>query len=253
MAEITLTAEVGRPTGTRAARRLRAEGRVPGVVYGHGTDPVPVAVAWRELRQALTTEAGLNALINLDIAGDSQLTIVKELQRDPIQQTVRHVDFILISRDEELVVEVPILLEGEADAVTANDGMVDHVLFHLTVRAKPGSIPNEFTVDISGLEIGDTVRVGDLRLPAGVSTEVDPDEAIAIAQVSAAAIEMEQLEELAAAEAAEAEAEAAAEAGEEAPAEGEEAPAEGEEGAGEAGGGDGADGSGGEGGAGDES
>lgn len=241
MAEITLTAEVGRPTGTRAARRLRAEGRVPGVVYGHSTDPVPVAVSWRELRQALTTEAGLNALINLDIAGDRQLTIVKELQRDPIQQTVRHVDFILISRDEELVVEVPILLEGEADAVTANDGMVDHVLFHLTVRAKPGSIPNEFSVDISGMEIGDTVRVGDLRLPSGVSTDVDPEEAIAIAQVSAAAIEMEQLEELAAAEA---EAEAAAE--------GEEAPAEGEEGAGEAGGGESADGSGGEGGAGDE-
>ena len=79
MAEITLAAETGRPIGTRASRRLRAQGKVPGVVYGLGRDPLPVTVDWKELRAALTTDAGLNALLNLDVAGDQRLSIVKEM------------------------------------------------------------------------------------------------------------------------------------------------------------------------------
>ncbi len=89
MAEITLTATTGRTTGTRSSRRLRAEGKVPAVVYGLGRDPVAVTVDWRELRTALTTDAGLNALIDLSIEGEgeSQLAIVKDMQRHPIRRT----------------------------------------------------------------------------------------------------------------------------------------------------------------------
>ena len=187
MAEITVVAETGRPIGSRSSGRLRAEGKVPGVVYGHGADPVPVSVQWRDLRHALTTDAGLNALIDLDIAGDRQLTIVKELQRHPVRRSVIHVDFLRISRDEEITVEVPIVLEGEAEAVLREDGTVDQLLHTLTISAKPGSIPNELTVDVSGLEVGDTVRVGDLALPEGVSTDVDLEDPVVVASRAVAA------------------------------------------------------------------
>jgi large subunit ribosomal protein L25 len=195
MAEITLAAETGRPIGTRASKRLRAQGKVPGVVYGMGREPLPVTVDWKELRAALTTDAGLNALLNLDVGGDQRLSIVKEMQRDPIHGTVRHVDFLLIEANVEISVDVPIHLEGEATKVINAQGTVDQTLFQLTVNAKPGDIPDSITIDVSGLEIGDAVRVGDLSLPSGVSTDVDPEEAVVVAQVSAAAIEAEHIAE----------------------------------------------------------
>jgi large subunit ribosomal protein L25 len=227
MAEITLKATTGRETGTGPAKRLRADGKVPGVVYGMAADPVSVTVDWRSLRDVLTTDAGLNALINLEVDGSGKdLCVVKELQRNAIRGDVLHVDFLRVSADVAISVEVPIVLEGEAEEVHRNDGTVDHVLFHLTVHAKPGDIPNELTVDISALSIGDSIRVGDLKLPAGVSTDVDPEEAVVLAQISAAAIEGEAIAEAdaeVAAEQAEESAEADAEGGDadaDAPAEG---------------------------------
>lgn len=192
MAEITLKAQSGRPTGTRPSKRLRAEGRIPGVVYGQGSEATAVSVDWRELRQALSTDAGLNALIDLDLDGDTRLSIVKEFQRDPVRRTVSHVDFLLISRDEAILVEVPIVLEGEAESVYREDGMVDQVLTLLPLRAKPADIPNEITFDISGLALGDTVRVSDLALPAGVEVDLEHDEPVVTTSVTRAAMEEEE-------------------------------------------------------------
>jgi large subunit ribosomal protein L25 len=198
MPEITLTAEVGRQTGSAVARRLRTAGKVPAVVYGHGIDPLPVSIVKRELRAALHTEAGHNALINLEVEGGAKhLTIVKSLQRHPVRNDVIHVDFIVVNRDEVVTVEVPVLLEGEAKDVLSHDGNIDQNLYTITIQAKPGSIPNEIVIDISGMKVGDTIRVSDLKLPAGAATEMDPEEAIVVAQHSAVAVEAEQLEELA--------------------------------------------------------
>ena len=183
MAEITLQADVGRPTGTRVSKRLRAAGRVPGVVYGLDSDPVPVDVDWRELRQVLTGDAGLNALIDLQFGGHSELSIVKSLQRHPVHHTVTHVDFLLIRRDQEISVEVPIVLHGEAEEVLKEGGMVDQILTSLTVAAKPADIPNELGIDISELAVGDAIRVGDLTLPSGVTTEVDPEDPVVTASI----------------------------------------------------------------------
>lgn len=197
--ELTLIAETGRPKGTRAAKRLRSEGKVPAVVYGLGKGTVDVAVDFRELRHALTTEAGMNALINLQIDGDTQLSIVKDLQRDPVRRAVLHVDFIRIDPTAEIEVEVPIVLQGEAEAVERESGTVAQVLFNLTIIAKPDAIPPELPIDISHLEIGTSVRVSDLVLPGGVRTEVDPDEAIAVGEITRAEpepeVEGEELEE----------------------------------------------------------
>jgi large subunit ribosomal protein L25 len=183
---------------------------VPATVYGLGNDPIPVAVDWRELRHALTGEAGLNALINLEVDGhQSELTIVKEMQRHPIKRSVLHVDFLRVSRDVAIEVDVPIVLTGEAEDVMRNEGVIEQVLFNLTINAKPGAIPNEIDVDVSEMHIGDSVRIGDLKLPAGTEAVGDPEDPVVLAvgaQVSEADLETEA--DVEAKEAAEAEAEA---------------------------------------------
>ena len=225
MAEITLQAETGRTTGSRSSGRLRASGKVPATVYGLDKDPQSVAVQWRELRAALVTEAGFNALIDLHVDGaKGDLVIVKEFQRHPVRRDVLHVDFLRVDADVAITVEVPIVLHGEAHDVTSNDGQVDHVLYNLAIAAKPADIPNEIAVDISGLQIGDSIRVGDLQLPSGVTTEVDPEDAIVTASVSQEA-DLGEVEPVEGEEGEGAEGEAAAAEGE-APAEGD-APAEG--------------------------
>ncbi|MFV2039711.1 MAG: 50S ribosomal protein L25 [Acidimicrobiales bacterium] len=189
MAELVLNAEVGRELGSSSTRRLRREDKIPGVVYGLGVDPVPVAVAYRELRQVLTTEAGLNALITLKIGTDSQLSIVKELQHHPARDQVLHVDFLRVDAKQELSVDVPIVLEGEAKNVTEQNGMVDQTMFMLTILATPTTIPNELTVDVSDLEINESIRVSDIALPGGVRTEVDPDETVAVGTITRSTME----------------------------------------------------------------
>ena len=182
MAEVVLAAEVGRPRGTRAVRRLRREGKVPGVIYGHGTEPLPVAVGARELRVALTGEAGLNQLLSLDTGSGTYLTIAREMQRHPVAQTVTHVDFVIVRRDEVISAEVPITLIGEAIEVQHGDGLVEQQMFALTINALPNDIPSSLEADISELTIGDQVRVSDLTLPPGVTTDVDPDTTVVIGQ-----------------------------------------------------------------------
>ena len=197
MAELVLQAELGRELGSSATRRLRRENKIPGVLYGLGDEPVSVAVAYGELRAALSTDAGLNQLINLDLGGDKALSIVKELQRHPVRDEVIHVDFLRVDPNQEIAVDVPIVLEGDARKVTDENGMVDQTLFTLTVLATPTTIPNEVTVDISELEINDSVRVEDITLPSGVRTEVDPEEAVAVGTVTRSTLEAMAAEEAA--------------------------------------------------------
>ena len=180
MAEITLKASTGRELGSGPSKRLRVEGKVPGVVYGLDADPIPVTVEWRPFRETLITDAGLNVLIDLDIDGDVALCMVKELQRHPIRGNVLHVDFLRVSRDAAITVEVPVVLEGEAREVEMADGLVDQVLFTLSVTAKPADIPNEISIDISGLALGDQITVADVALPAGVSTDADGEEPVVV-------------------------------------------------------------------------
>jgi large subunit ribosomal protein L25 len=219
MAEVVLAAEVGRPLGSRAVRRLRREGKIPGVIYGHGTDPVPIAVVARELRVALNTDAGANQLLSLDTGSGTFLTIAREMQRHPVAQTVTHVDFVIVRRDEVISADVPITLIGEALEVHHGDGLVEQQMFTLPIRALPGAIPTVLEVDITDLTIGGQLRVSDIALPEGVSTDVEAETAIAIGQpprvVTAEEEGAAEGEEGAAAESAEATGEAAETTGEE--------------------------------------
>jgi large subunit ribosomal protein L25 len=177
--DITLTAETGRPRGSGAAGRLRRAGKIPAVVYGLGGDPVPVAVEWAELRRTLTTDAGLNALIHLDVDGEQNLTIIKDLQRDPLKRTVTHVDFLRVDPDVRIEVEVPIVLTGEPVLLEREGGIVEQHMHTLTVMAKPGAIPNEIEIDIAELTSDDPIKADRITLPAGVTADVEPDELIA--------------------------------------------------------------------------
>ncbi|MXY09091.1 MAG: 50S ribosomal protein L25 [Acidimicrobiaceae bacterium] len=184
MAMNLLTAETGRPRGTRPSRRLRRTGRVPAVVYGMGENPITVSVDRADLRGALSTDAGLNALITLEVDGDRQLSIVKDLQRHPVRRDVLHVDFLRIDPDQEVEVDVPLVLVGEAKKVTQASGMVDQVMHQVPLRAKPSDIPTEVTADVSDLEVGSSLRVSDIDLPAGVTPSGDPDATFAVGLIT---------------------------------------------------------------------
>lgn len=220
MDEIVLTAATGRTTGSRSTRRLRGEGLVPAVLYGLDQDPVSVSVIWPELRQVLTTEAGVNVVLQLEVEGERHMSIIKDIQRHPVRRDVVHVDFLRIDPNKKVTVDVSIIMTGEALEVTQGNGMVDQNLFSLTVDATPTSIPNELVVDISALTIGDSIRVADIALPAGVTTEVDPEETVAVGMITRSTLEAMAVEEAAeAADAAEGE-EGAVASGDDADAEG---------------------------------
>ena len=184
MALNLVKAVTGRELGTRPSRRLRRTGRVPAVVYGMGSEPLTVSVDKTDLRVALNTEAGLNALITLDVEGGRQLSIVKDLQRHPVRRDVLHVDFLRIDADQEVEVDIPLVLTGEAKKVTQASGMVDQVMHHLPVLAKPADIPVEVTADVSDLEVGSSLRVSDIEFPAGVTPAGDPDATFAVGLIT---------------------------------------------------------------------
>jgi large subunit ribosomal protein L25 len=213
MSEVKLKAVVGREGGSRATRRLLAENMVPGVVYGLGQDPVAVAVNRRELRIALTGESGLNALLDLDVDGHVELTVVKDLQRHPVRREVTHIDFLRVDRDATIDVDVPIHVEGEATLVHQADGIAELRLTSITVNTKPADIPDAITVDISDMTMEKTITVADLDIPAGVTVVTPADQVVVSAELTRAAMVVTEPAEGEAAEGEEGEAEAEASSG----------------------------------------
>jgi large subunit ribosomal protein L25 len=219
MASTVLLANTGRPTGSAAARRLRKAENIPGVLYGHGMTPVVVAVGRRDLRVALSGPAGVNTVLDLTVDGTVYPAIVKDLQRHPVRRTVSHVDFLQVNLDEEITVSVPLRLEGEAAAVMQGGGLVDPAVDAIEVVTTPRTIPAEFVVDISEMEMDSVIRLEDLPMPAGVQATGDPESPIVtVLTMRAEVAEIEAADAEAAEEQAEAEAEAAGEAPGEAPA-----------------------------------
>ena len=184
--DLVLVAETGRETGTRPSRRMRREGNVPATLYGLGQDAQTIAVAWRELRRVLTTDAGVNAFIHLEVDGSRQATLVKEIQRHPVRRDVIHVDFLRVDPKVTLDVEVSIELTGEAEGVTRAGGLVQQLLYSLIVSTRPDNIPNSLALDISEMTLDGDLRVRDLVLPAGVTTDADPDDVVAQGLITSA-------------------------------------------------------------------
>ena len=163
MPEVRITAEPRTEFGKGPARRERRAGRVPAVLYGHGTDPRHVSLPGHAVLLALRTA---NVLIRLEgLPGGSQLALPKAVQRDAIKGSVEHVDLIMVRRGEKVTVEIPVTVTGEV----APDGLLDQQLIQVAVEAEATNIPPGIEVDIEGMEIGTDVRAGDLTLPSGVT------------------------------------------------------------------------------------
>lgn len=170
-----LKTQLGRATGSAASRRLLAQDQIPAVVYGHGMTPTAVSVNRKDLRVALSGPAGLNTVLDLHVGNDTYPAIVKEVQRDPVKRTVRHVDFQQISLTEVITVHVPLHVKGTAKAVLSEGGLVEPVVTSIDVRATAANIPNEIVVDVSAMTMDSVVRLGDLQMPEGVSIVGDPE------------------------------------------------------------------------------
>jgi len=178
---------------------------VPAVVYGLGNDTLAVSVPSRELGHILSGESGANTLINLKLDGDTMLTLVRQIQRHPTKGDLVHVDFIRIRRDVAVSADIPLHLVGEPAGVR-DGGLLEQLVFTITVEAMPGNIPVSFELDVSELSIGDQRHGSDIAVPSGVTTHLDPE--TVVAHVAAPRVVVEEEE---AAEAAEGEEGAAAE------------------------------------------
>jgi large subunit ribosomal protein L25 len=171
-------AESGRSTGSSASRRLRAEDKIPAVVYGHGMDPLSIAVNRRDLRQAVSGTAGMNTVLDLTVDGTVYPAIIKEMQRHPVRRTVQHVDFIQVNLDEQIRVSIPLHLTGEAKEVSANNGLVDLSMNELEISTTPRNIPDEIIIDITDFDMDTTVTIADVPLPDGVVATGEPGWAV---------------------------------------------------------------------------
>ncbi|MGW5659368.1 50S ribosomal protein L25/general stress protein Ctc [Streptomyces sp. NPDC003758] len=170
MSEVKIAAETRTEFGKGAARRIRRDSKVPGVLYGHGSDPLHLTFPGHDLLLALRTP---NVLIALDIDGKSnELAIPKSVQRDPIKGFLEHVDLLLVKRGEKVTVEIPVHAEGE---LAPGGNLLEHVLNALPVEAEATHIPEALTVSIEGLEAGASVLAKDVALPSGVTLAVDED------------------------------------------------------------------------------
>ena len=181
MPDIALAAEVRAERGSSSSRRTRTDGRIPAVIYGHGIEPVAVTIDARELRSALNAQSGGSVLFNVNVGKDQHLVIAREVQRHPIRNTVAHVDFQVVRRDEIISASVTITLVGETTKVTRAGGIVEHALLNLPIHGKPADIPSSIEVDVEQLEVGMAIRVADLKLPAGVTADVDPETPVVVA------------------------------------------------------------------------
>ncbi len=177
MSETALTVESRSATGKGVARKLRAAGRIPAVLYGQGKESVPLTIDPRALDKVLRS-GGANTLLDLTVEGRPELgspvALVKELQRHPIRGTIVHADLYQVDLTRTVEVEVPVHLVGKAKGLDFG-GILEHSLREIALECLPRSIPAAIEVDISNMEVGDVIHVRDLVLPAGVSLMTDPD------------------------------------------------------------------------------
>ncbi|MBN6192595.1 MULTISPECIES: 50S ribosomal protein L25/general stress protein Ctc [Microbacterium] len=201
--DTTVHAELRNSFGKGFARRLRAAGKIPAVIYGHGTEPVHVALPGHQVSLIVRRA---NALLDLDIEGTSQLALVKDVQKDPVHQIIEHIDLLVVKKGEKVAIDVPVVVTGESAPGT----IVNLDATTLSVEAEATHIPEHIEVSVEGLEEGAHITAADVTLPKGSSLLTDPEVLVVAIAVPAAPVEDE-------AEAAEGE--APAEAAEEAAAE----------------------------------
>ena len=203
METTTLQAEVRAGRGKGPARRLRAEGKVPGVFYGPGVEPTPLTLSPKELTKALRGERGRNVVFKLSVDGKEQLAMVKDLTTDPVTQELLHIDLYRILEDKVLEVNVPFRTYGRSVGVVQG-GVLNVTRRVLPVRTTPAKIPVSIDVDVTQLGLKDTISVEEIELPEGVECSLNPKLTLVIILEPRKATAAEVEEDAAAAAAAEA-------------------------------------------------
>ncbi len=196
--QVALAARPRAGSGKGESRNLRRQGRVPAIAYGSDLQPTPISVDALELWHILHTDAGLNAIIRLSLDGDDHLALARELQRDPVRRSILHVDFVTVSRDVRVTVEVPLVLTGEAPGV-AEGAVADQRTYLVPVEVLPLEVPEHLELDISDMQIGGVKRIEDLTTPPGVQVLEDPDTVVvtvAVPHLDVPETTVEEVEEL---------------------------------------------------------
>ena len=175
--QVKLTVERRTETGRAAVRKLKARGVVPAIIYGAKDKPEPLQVSRRDINAMLSHASGENILVELEIAGEkkNRLALVQEVQHSPVGGDVLHIDFHSVSMDEKIQAEVPIEPTGLANGVKNFGGLLEQNLRSLAIECLPRDLPDRIVVDVSELNIGDSIHVRQLPLPAGVTTRISPE------------------------------------------------------------------------------
>ena len=180
MATANLSATPRTESGKGVARKLRAQHSIPGVLYGHHREPQPLVIDARELERLIERYATETTVVELALDGQSVRTLIREVQRHPYKRQVLHVDFQALVAGEKVTVDIPIVLNGVPAGVRVGGGVLDQVMRELTVEVDPSEIPNHIDVDVSGLELAQSLHVSDLQLPAGVTVLDDAEATICV-------------------------------------------------------------------------
>lgn len=194
MADVVLKGQIRSGLGKQAARKLRRQRLIPGIVYGGAAGPVPVTVNPLDLAKVLGTGAGENVLITLSLQGEgerSTTVILKELQRDPVRGEPLHADFLEIFMKRKIKVQIPLQLVGEPIGLKTKDGFLEQHLRELTVECLPGAIPGQIQVDVSHLDLGDSIHVRDLTITEGLRVLEDGARAVVSVLAPRAVVEEE--------------------------------------------------------------
>jgi len=180
MSTATLSATVRSESGKGAARSLRRAGSVPAVIYGHKREPMSLSVPMRELERLLERVSAETTVVELSIDGKVSRTLIREIQKHPFKKQLVHIDFQELVAGEQITVNIPLVIVGVSVGVRSFAGILDQTMRELEVSVDPASIPNHIDIDVSALNVGDSIHVRDIALPAGVTILTDPDASVVV-------------------------------------------------------------------------
>ncbi len=189
MTSASLSATLRHDTGKGVARKLRQNGEIPAVIYGHGREPQSLTINAREFDRLIKSVAAGSTVIDLDLGGTPARSLIREIQRHPFKKQVMHVDFQEVVAGETITLKCPIVYVGTPIGVRVDAGILDQILHELTIEALPANIPDHINVDITDMHVGNSLHVSDIVLPAGVKVMDDAGTTVAIVQPAKAAAE----------------------------------------------------------------
>ncbi len=189
MASASLSAEARTETGKGVARKLRAAGRVPAVVYGHAREAQALSLQTRELEKLLSSIATGSTVVELTLGGATTKTLIREVQRHPFKKQILHVDFQELVAGEKVTVEIPLVFVGIPEGVRLSGALLEQILHSIEVLVDPANIPNHIDVDVTNLAMGHSLHVRELTLPAGLEVLSDEDATVCAVVAPRAVVE----------------------------------------------------------------